>query len=274
MACAEAYTAALEVFCRDPSPYTSFLLQGFSKLVLAPLPRGGRRHQSQAATVIHRRLAQWSAGQYSVLLAGLPVALQVGRHTPRSSSNPSTVSESLRRAVIAAAAEHNPGKGARLLFSNSAPAEDAQAQLQALHPQGSPVEAGPLPADDAVCLTADMVQKSALSFAPGSSAGPSGFRPVYFRELLRCGPTQVQDALLQALTSAVNLLANGKVPSSLAPFFACARLIGLRKDGGGIRPIAVGEVLRRLVGKALLSEQSPFLSSILAPSRCRHPRVA
>ena len=41
----------------------------------------------------------------------------------------------------------------------------------------------------------------------------------------------------------------GKVPDQVAPFLCGARLHGAVKKDGGIRPIAVGEVLRRLTSK-------------------------
>jgi hypothetical protein len=47
--------------------------------------------------------------------------------------------------------------------------------------------------------------------------------------------------------------AHGKVPQDMAPALCGANLTPLRKKDGGVRPIAVGEVLRRLACKTLLS---------------------
>ena len=49
----------------------------------------------------------------------------------------------------------------------------------------------------------------------------------------------------------VGLLARGEAPSSLAPYLAGASLNALPKKDNGIRPIAVGETLRRLTAKTL-----------------------
>ena len=48
----------------------------------------------------------------------------------------------------------------------------------------------------------------------------------------------------------MNHLLSGKAPSCLAPWLCGAPLTALRKKGGGVRPIAVGEVLRRLARRA------------------------
>ena len=45
----------------------------------------------------------------------------------------------------------------------------------------------------------------------------------------------------------------GKVPVGLRPFFFGAKLIRLRKKDGGIRPIAVGNTLRRICSKCVSS---------------------
>ena len=43
----------------------------------------------------------------------------------------------------------------------------------------------------------------------------------------------------------------GKVPEDVCPTFYGANLTALSKPDGGVRPIAVGFTLRRLVGKIL-----------------------
>ena len=60
-------------------------------------------------------------------------------------------------------------------------------------------------------------------------------------------------AALHALESVVNILASGKGPRSLSMHFAGASLVALAKENGDVRPIAVGEVLRRLTSKCLCS---------------------
>ena len=71
-------------------------------------------------------------------------------------------------------------------------------------------------------------------------------------------PTPNCSLLLQV----VNILISGTAPLSIARFFAGARLIALNKIKEGcppdVRPIAVGETLRRLAGKcvcAILKEK-------------------
>ena len=71
--------------------------------------------------------------------------------------------------------------------------------------------------------------------------------------------------LLSSLTRFVNLLAAGQAPSSVIPHLCGATLLASRKKTGGHRPIAVGEVLRRLVSKCLAVLVRQAAISILAP---------
>ncbi len=57
--------------------------------------------------------------------------------------------------------------------------------------------------------------------------------------------------LLFSLTSLVNLLASGRAPPTIVPHLCGAALIAIRKKCGGLRPIAIGESLRRLTSKCL-----------------------
>ena len=73
------------------------------------------------------------------------------------------------------------------------------------------------------------------------------------------------DKALASLTKVVNLMAAGRVPESVTPFLCGARLHAARKKDGGIRPIAVGNILRRLVSKLVSYELAFKASKKLAP---------
>ena len=55
---------------------------------------------------------------------------------------------------------------------------------------------------------------------------------------------------LSAVTEFNNLCLRGRVPVEIQPVFCGASLLALKKKDGGLRPIAVGNTLRRLVAKA------------------------
>ena len=52
----------------------------------------------------------------------------------------------------------------------------------------------------------------------------------------------------------MNLARRGQLPSLVAPTFCSASLTALKKTKGGVRPIAVGEVLRCLIAKCIAQE--------------------
>ncbi|GKF09504.1 hypothetical protein Tco_0043728, partial [Tanacetum coccineum] len=57
----------------------------------------------------------------------------------------------------------------------------------------------------------------------------------------------ISDELVSSITQVVNLFLEGKCPTMLGEYIASAPLTLLVKPGGGIRPIAVGTIWRRLV---------------------------
>jgi len=84
------------------------------------------------------------------------------------------------------------------------------------------------------------------SFNPGSSGGVDGLRPQHIRDMLDVSSAE---SLLSALTDFVNLILSGGLPLAVRPAFFGGRLHALAKKDGGLRPIAVGMSLRRLVAK-------------------------
>ncbi|CAJ1387956.1 unnamed protein product, partial [Effrenium voratum] len=81
-----------------------------------------------------------------------------------------------------------------------------------------------------------------------SAPGPSGLRGDHLREALG---TAHSDEVVAHLAGVVRLLASGGAPPEVAAHLAGGALLALPKGDGDVRPIAVGETLRRLVGKCL-----------------------
>ena len=108
---------------------------------------------------------------------------------------------------------------------------------------------GPVPPP--LSLSESAVFRAVRSFPNGSAPGPSGLRPCHLKEAVCCpSPVRATQAL-SSLTSFVNTLAFGKAPPSIMSYLCGATLLASQKKNGGLRPIAVGEVLRRLISKCL-----------------------
>ena len=71
--------------------------------------------------------------------------------------------------------------------------------------------------------------------------------------------------LLTALTDFCSLVLRGDVPQEVRPFFFGASLVALRKKSGGVRPIAVGCTLRRLVAKIAGKRVTDEMAEMLVP---------
>ena len=137
-------------------------------------------------------------------------------------------------------------KACRILVSSGlAPNnEDTWKLLREKHPEG------PLPiipettSAQSISLNDDFEVYNILkSFPKGTAAGPSGLR---VQHLLDAASIPLPTTICSLLRRVVNLLVSGKVPQEVSLFTAGGSL-----TAPDIRPIAVGEVLRRLTGKCL-----------------------
>jgi hypothetical protein len=138
-----------------------------------------------------------------------------------------------------------------LSSSGVAPYNDTTLEdLKAKHPFKSapsfpdtPIDHHSLIAPTAVVL--DMIK----SFPRGTSCGRDGLRAQHLLDCFSGAVVAISDELIDSITQVVNLFLGGKCPRVLGEFIASAPLTPLIKPGGGIRPIAVGTVWRRLVSK-------------------------
>ena len=70
---------------------------------------------------------------------------------------------------------------------------------------------------------------------------------------------------MRLITEVVNLFPQGEVPESVRPFVCGASIMALRKPNGSLRPIAVGETIRRVTSKVAVELISDRARTILEP---------
>ena len=114
-------------------------------------------------------------------------------------------------------------------------------------------------------FTKEQVTKAIKSFKRCSAPGPDGLRAEHLKVAIKLAPPNRQDKAADAITKLVNIMGAGAVPAIVAPFLSGARLhAGLKKDGG-IRPIAVGNIMRRLTSKCFMHGVADRAAALLGP---------
>lgn len=238
----------------------SLRFAAFVRIVLAPVGRGGRRHSKQAAAVVNARLARWASGQQLALLQE-HLAISLSGSAP-ASSDANGLPESTRRAALRAVREGALSKAARLLSEVCHPLpNDCRPALERLHPRADNPSCpeGPFPMGED--FTVDEVLSCIRSFPPGSSGGYSGLMASHLQ-----GPESPGFLLVaQHIARIASDFAWGRFGAESASTLAGARLIAIGKTGGGVRPIAIGELFRRIAGKLLVQRYQPDASRILLP---------
>ena len=101
----------------------------------------------------------------------------------------------------------------------------------------------------------------------GSAAGPDKLGPQHLKELTTKQTGEAGARLLQALTALANIMLAGKVPDDVLPVLYGANLIALSKPGGGIRPIVVGNILRRMTAKCVVLMLGGEVGELLRPTQ-------
>ena len=232
-------------------------LATFSTRFFSVQKRGGRGRS--LASAVNAQLRDESLTQPH------PSQRQPGLYKPRDP-------QSLLATQVSSKLEEGDYKGAvRLTCSEDTIAvinDENLSAIRAKHPPRHPDTSFPLPIEDPPNispLSEREILKAIRSFPCGSAGGPDGLRPQHLKDLTSASAERGGKELLGALASFTLHVMEGSTPCEVQPFFFGASLIPLKKKDGGIRPIAVGQTLRRLAAKCASFRATGSMSALLAP---------
>ena len=252
--------------CADPTSQRKWLL-----LYILPrcvLPARIREQGQSASKEVRAACKKWKEGKAAELweeAKGKKEAPKKGRKR-KEKEKPTQLERNVQRATRLAE-EGQLGRAAKALVSKGVDLDSAAArqEMERKHPQ--PEVASPPPEEIScrpVSMTSREVYEGVRGFKTGTAAGPSGLRAEHLKEAKGRGEGRGA-AALGAVTKLVNTMAAGKVPKEVAPYLFGANLFALLKKGGGHRPVAVGDILRRLTSKCIAYKVNFEASQWLRP---------
>lgn len=142
------------------------------------------------------------------------------------------------------------------------------------HPQTTPINDGasdfernshPKPVPTIQAVQPDELRKAIRRFPTGSSRGGTKLTHTHLAELTSSPDATEKFGLVPALCAPISMLMKGEAPQALAEWLAGAPLTQLKKSNNGVRPIAVGETLRRLTSSIALTRVSEKAAKLLRP---------
>ncbi len=253
-AVADSFHGALQAVIKNPTSEEEHVrLLLFTSFVLA------RKSQpkTKQATMTKMRAHKFRSTSTEELLETI-----LKESLAKSAKNTSTLPS--LKSVSRLIAQGRYSDAVRMLTSEGVHPETADiiSQLEAKHPQ-SEEHALPEMCRSNLTFSAEDVTNALNEFPNGSTGGPFALTEL----LLKNMTTQVQigGLVLNSLAAYAGLFTSGKFPTSVAPFYGGARLIPLIKKDGGVRPMAVGETLRRLVCKLTLKIVKEDVPPMLLP---------
>lgn len=234
-------------------------------LCLRSPPHNGKRHSSSLCTHIKEQINTFENERDTFLLLHYLEPTKSGllkKKQPLSDIRlRKTISDKLSEGDVRGALRFLASEETLAPYSPS-----TLSQLRLKHPDRPP-DRRPYPevASPPIVIVESQVLKAINSFPPGSSGGITRLRPLHLKEVLRSDVGHQRELLLFQLTAFVNRIISNQLPVFIMPVLLGANLTALNKKNGGIRPIAVGETIRRIACKCAMRQVEPQLTSLLTP---------
>ena len=222
--------------------WAKFLL--FEKSILYHEPH----EQRTSANVIHANIAQWKIHWTTTLDNAHHVGL-----TQHSTAECTQEKLNVKRAMDLTAQGRLKDAIRALTSSGTFPNDDNTYQkLLEKHPLVATVEHIFSPTSTFQSTTTD-IEAAIRSFVRGSGSGMSDSSADILKQVISSHILEDKEGFLESYTKIINMMIKGNCPYELTAFLGGAKLIALKKsDSDGVRPIAIGEILRRITSKVCL----------------------
>ena len=264
----EAFSSACRTIVQNPNNEN-----GYKLLFMLPIcclrlpPRSGKKKKRDVSLWFKSLLDRWINQDFSALW--LESLSQFSDFQTRKQSKKLNQQEQNSRRALLMVREQNLSKATQCLLSAGL-AENTEETFNILcskHPAGPSCNEEFLPTDACYSTSSSEVNDVLASFARGSSPGRSCLRFEHLKDAITCPTPAVAEKALQQLTALINLFLTGCIPPTVRAHFCGGKLIALKKPAGGIRPIAIGETLRRLCAKLVCRQINPRVKNSLFPTQ-------
>ena len=206
-----------------------------------------------------QRLHRWNTDRSTLIKEVLDVTNNT--HTEPSCRPQPTTEDNIRRADRLAREEGQFGKAMQALHSHgiAANSADTLAVLRSKHPESAlPAPADTIPSH-ALKVSSKQVIQHLQSFAKGSAGSRSGWRVSHYLALCRF------HSFVAEFTFFINMFLSSRIPQDLSALVVSGSLVPILKKDGGIRPVVVGEVIRRLISKLCVEYIRPDILQYFQP---------
>ncbi|CAI5469046.1 unnamed protein product [Closterium sp. Yama58-4] len=241
----------------------SLVFLAFPRLFLG-IPTGQGQGQRAA---IRERLEKFWAGEWQQLFE-LAVAAMQPAARPLSFTPPEHDPDAVRLSrcrTRCKVGEWSRGLACLTAGSIAQPSQHMVDALRAKHPscesaipgwvQEETVEPSLIPQ-----LSVEVLGQAIHSAARASAPGPSGWVTEHLRDTFLSEP-----AYLPHLLEAFTQWTKGEVAERVRPWLTASNLVGLSKPNGDVRSVAIGEVLPRILSRAICIVLRPKMMSHFAP---------